>query len=515
LPFERRMFLWVIAVAAFVLLGLSAFAFLLRDWPFTEEAVVKSLEEASSSKVQIGSFHTSYFPRPGCVAQNVVFRHQTEPATPPLITIRQLTVQGSFLGLLRKHVAKVRADGMQIFVPQENKGEFRSSTDIVIDELIADGASLQFAREHKKPLAFSIHSAKFRDVGGSKGMPFEVRLSTPMPPGEVEASGNFGPWKTGDAGATPVSGRYSFQRADLSVFDGIAGMLESKGSFDGNLEYIEVQGSADTPDFTVTSSSHKADLKNQFRVSIDATNGDVSLESVESQFRKTRVVTHGSVAAEKGRPGKTTELDLCSKSGRIQDLLLLFITDDRSPMSGAISFCAHATIPSDLHPFLSQVELAGDFGIDSGNFTKPETQQQVDKLSAESREQDDQDPSTVVSGLEGHVKLTHGTATFGDLAFSVPGAFSQMHGDYNVISHKVDLHGTLKMDSSLSHMAHGPKALILKIMDPFFKRKPKGSEVPVRIAGTYEKPSFGLELGGKKETAAAKHLRELYQVPKK
>jgi hypothetical protein len=163
------MFRWVIVAAALVLLGFSAFGFLLRDWPFTEEAVVKSLEEASSSKVQIGAFQTSYFPHPGCVARNVVFRHQTENAIPPLITIRELTVQGSFLGMLRKHVAKVRADGMRIFIPQENKGEFRSSTDIVIDELIADGASLQFAREHNKPLAFSIHTAKFRDVGGSKG----------------------------------------------------------------------------------------------------------------------------------------------------------------------------------------------------------------------------------------------------------------------------------------------------------------------------------------------------------
>ena len=76
MPFERRMFPWVIAAAALALLGFSAFVFLLRDWPFTEEAVVKSLEEASASKVQIGSFHTSYFPHPGCVAQNVTFRHQ-------------------------------------------------------------------------------------------------------------------------------------------------------------------------------------------------------------------------------------------------------------------------------------------------------------------------------------------------------------------------------------------------------------------------------------------------------
>jgi len=87
-----------------------------------------------------------------------------------------------------------------------------------------------------------------------------------------------------------------------------------------------------------------------------------------------------------------------------------------------------------------------------------------------------------------------------------------MHGRYDVIFHNVDLHGTLKMDSSLSHTAHGPKALIMKVMDPFFKKKPEGSEVPVKITGTYEKPSFGLDLGGKKETVVAKRLRELHQL---
>ena len=495
-----------------VIFALGGTAYLARNWPFREAEVAKSLEEASSSKVRIGSFRATYFPRPGCVARDVVFRHQSGGNTPPLITIHELRVESSFLGLLRKHIATVRADAMQIYIPVENQEKFQSSTDLVIDELIATDSSLKFAREKSKPLQFSIHTGKLRNVGGSGAMPFEVRLSTPLPPGQVDANGSFGPWMTGNAGGTPVSGHYTFARADLSVFDGIAGILSSSGDFDGNLEYIEVQGSADTPDFTVTSSSHKVDLKNQFHVSVDATNGDVSLERVDSQFRRTEVVTRGSIAAQAGRPGKTTTLDLCSKSGRIQDLLLLFISAGRSPMTGSVSFCAHTIVPSEIHPFLRKVELAGDFGIDTGNFTKSETQQEVNKLSAESRDQDDHDPATVVSGLNGHVNLQEGTATFSDLGFNIPGALAEMRGRYDLISHKVDLHGTLKMDSSLSHTSHGPKALLMKVMDPFFKKEPEGSEVPVKITGTYEKPSFGLDLGRKKETAVAKRLRELHQL---
>ena len=516
LPVQPRIHIrrWGLITAVVSLLVIGSSVFLARNWPFTEVAVVQSLEAASSSKVKIGSFQRTYFPHPGCIARDVVFRHQSGSDTPPLIAIRELTVRGSFLGMLRKHVASVRADGMQIYIPRENQEEFKSSTDVVIDELIADEAILKFARQNK-PLEFSIHSGKLQNVGGSGGMPFHVRLSNPEPPGEIEASGSFGPWKTGKAGQTPVSGHYTFQRADLGFFDGIAGILFSRGEFSGLLDHIEAQGSAETPDFMVTSGSHKVDLKNQFHVAVSASNGDVVLEQVSSQLRRTNIVTRGSVAAQPGKPGKTTTLDLCSKNGRIQDLLLLFITADRSPMTGVVSLCARVFLPSQIHPFLRKVELVGNFGIDTGTFTKEETQESVNKLSAESRDQDDHDPATVLSGLRGNVRVRDGIATFTNLAFNIPGASAEMHGTYELVSHKVDLHGTLKMDSSLSHTEHGPKAVFLKIMDPFFKKKPKGSQVPVKITGTYEKPSFGLDLMGQKETTAAKRLQRLQQTPAK
>jgi hypothetical protein len=91
-----------------------------------------------------------------------------------------------------------------------------------------------------------------------------------------------------------------------------------------------VEGSADTPKFTVGSSRHKAELKNQFNALVNARDGDVSLQVVDSQFRRTEVISSGSIAG-KGRPGKMTTLDLYSKNGKIQDLFLLFITADRSP----------------------------------------------------------------------------------------------------------------------------------------------------------------------------------------
>ena len=52
----------------------------------------------------------------------------------------------------------------------------------------------------------------------------------------------------------------------------------------------------------------------------------------------------------------------------------------------------------------------------------------------------------------------------------------------------------MKVDTKISKTSSGVKALLLKIMDPLFRKKKKGEIVPVHILGTYEKPQFGLDL---------------------
>jgi hypothetical protein len=163
--------------------------------------------------------------------------------------------------------------------------------------------------------------------------------------------------------------------------------------------------------------------------------------------------------------------------------------------------CA-ATIPPGTGPFLKKVELLGDFGVDAGSF-KTKTQEHVNQLSAASRGENDDNPATVLSDLNGHVVLREGIATFSNLSLGVPGASAEMYGTYNLLTKMIDLHGTLKMDSDLSKLEHGVKSLLLKAMDPFFKRKGVGSVVPFKITGTYKQPLFGLDLTGNKEDISA------------
>ena len=386
--------------------------------------------------------------------------------------------------------------------PQNSKEtpEVQPSSDFVsfvVDEIIANGTVVEFASRdpQKPPLRFDIREASLRNVGWSGPLHYRLKLHNPEPPGELTVSGEFGSWKEGDPGETPISGDYTFEHAGLGVYGGIAGTLASRGKFGGPLKHIDISGSTDIPDFEVRSGGHRVQLLTDFSAYVDATaHGDTYLKRVDAHFGRTHVIVEGSIAGAEGRKGKAAMLDLSAPSGRIEDILGLFVKRPRSPMSGPVSLKAKAEIPPGKEPFLKKVRLQGEFGIDQGSFTKPETQNEVNKLSAGARGEDKDDPETVLSDLKGQVTLEGGVARFSDLSFSVPGAEARLHGTYNIINHGIDLHGTLRVDSKISKTTSGIKALLLKVMDPFFKKKKKGEIVPVHIGGTFEHPQFGLDL---------------------
>lgn len=482
----------VLCVSALVLGGL---------WPFKQSAVLQDLREASDSQVQVRAFHRTYFPSPGCVIERLVFHHSSNEAK-PLITIEKLTVQGSYLGMLSRRVSRITGDGMLISIPAFGTGQAFHTTPskITIDEIVANGAAIEFASHDpgKSPLRFDVHEASLQNVGWSGPLTYRVKVHNPEPPGEVTTTGKFGVWNKTDAGETPVSGEYTFEQADLGVYEGIAGKLASTGQFGGKLSHIDISGTIDVPDFDVKSGGHPTHLTTKFSAFVDGTNGDTFLKQVDSDFWKTHVVSQGSVAGSSGEKGKTALINLRATNARIEDLLRLFVDASRAPMSGSVSLQADVEIPPGPQEFLRKVKLRGHFGIASGTFSTPSTQEGVNKLSAGALgEKDKADPETVLTDLTGSVNLAEGIAHFSDLAFGVPGASARLHGTYNLVNHKIDLRGQMKVESKISNTESGAKAALLKMMEPFFKKKKKGEIVPGRISGTYAHPLFGLDLNDK------------------
>ena len=184
-------------------------------------------------------------------------------------------------------------------------------------------------------------------------------------------------------------------------------MLSSHGKLQGTLEHIGVQGSTETPDFEVTSGGHSVQLETQFDAFVNAKNGDLILQQVNSNFNKTTVISKGSVAGTPGHKGKTAIVDMQVSNGRIQDILRLFVKSDEAPMSGAVSLRGRATILPGTGPFLTKVELLIDFGVDTGSF-KTGTQQRVNQLSAASRGENDDNPATVPLRPEGTHRAARG-----------------------------------------------------------------------------------------------------------
>lgn len=487
-----------------VLIGTAAFALLLlgisivlrsKFWPFSEKSVVENLAEASDSTVTIRSYHPTYFPVPGCVLEDVEFRHGDRQFR--LIAIERMRIEGSYAGILTRHVPKITADEAQVFIPPFGSHEsFHSQhSKLVVDELVANDSSVSFLSDDKnsQPLRFDVHDALFTGVRWGSPISYRLKFRNPNPPGEIAVAGKFGPWADGHHEDTPLSGAYKFDHADLALYGGITGILNSEGKFDGAFKHLNVSGSTDTPDFRVKNGGHKVRLRATFDAFVDATRGDTFLNRVEAEFGRTTVIASGSVAGSNQTKGKVAKLKLASRNGRIEDILGLF-TSDGPPMSGPVSLSSSVEISPGDASFLHKVRLHGKFGVDEASFTKPETQQDVDALSAGARGMNKENPETVLTDLKGQVDLVNGEANFAYLSFGVPGANANLHGMYNILNYRINLHGSMRVDTKISKTSNGVKSFLLKVMDPFFKKKRKGEVVPVHIEGTYEKPQFGLDL---------------------
>jgi hypothetical protein len=499
---------WIKIVGLLALVVIGGTAVLVSSrWPFTRDTIVRTLQEKFSSTVELRTFHATYF-TPGCVAEGVTFRRNSDRNAPPIATIAKLTIQGGYWGFFStpKRVRRVRVEGLRIFVSprSERAGNEARPTGsleqfaLIIDEIIADGAVVEFASGEPgtEPLKFEIHKLTLNSVADDRSMSFHAMLQNPKPPGEIRADGQFGPLRPQNVGHTFLSGSYMFQHADLGVFPGIGGTLSSTGKFNGVLERIEIEGGTDAPEFQVTRSDHAVHLKTQFHAIVNGMDGDVALQSVQAQFGRTSVVAQGEVAKKAGSEGKTVSLDATQLQGRIQDWLRLVAKADRPALTGAMNFRVQITVPPGTRDFIERVNLQGDFGIDAANFTRSTTQEKIDNLSQVAQgEKENDDPARVVENLKGHVVLKNAIATFSDLSFSVPGALAHVHGTYGLLTEQVNFHGTLQVDNKLSKGSKGMKSFLLKFVEPFLKKKNAGEIVPIKIGGTFRHPSYGLDLG--------------------
>lgn len=498
---------WILVVLGVVVaaaaLGATAVA---THWPFTQANVIQGLEQKFGSHVEFQSFRTTFF-TPGCVAEGVTFRRNSDARVTPIATAARLTIEGSYAGffLIPKRIPHVRVEGLHVFASpaSERAGAAApptagaSQTKIAIGEIVADGAVVEFSSGDAgaKPLRFDIHKLTVSNAGDDRPMGFHAQLSNPLPPGEIRADGEFGPLNGDNPEETAASGNYIFERAKLGGFPGIGGELYSTGKFFGKLNELDMAGMTDTPDFNVSPNPHTVHLRTQFQAVVNGWNGDVSLKSVKAEFGSSTVLARGEIVSKEGAPGKTISITGIEQQGNIKDWLELLSQEHHPSMTGKLTFRTIVNVPPGDKDFLKRINLRGDFELGEADFTKPATQEKVNTLSqvAQGQKPGDQVES-VFENMKGHVEMENAKANVSELYFGVPGALAHMHGTYGIDDDKIDLHGNLRVDHKLSKNTSGFKSVFLKAVEPFMKKKKAGEIVPVKITGTIRQPSYGLDL---------------------
>ena len=255
----------VLAVASIVPLSSDA----------ARRKLIAVLSDRLESDVQLDSLTFHAFPTLSAEGTGLAIKWRDVSSRAPLISVKRFVVHGSLAALLRRHVSKVTLEGLAIEIPPKPKGGqgapaqasrhygSRLPRSLVIDEMESTGATLSIVPRdpNKRPKVWAIHALHMQSVAFDSPMPFEATLTNGVPPGEIQTSGSFGPWDAGDPGATPISGKFTFDKANLGVFDGISGTLSSRGTFGGTLERLDVRGDTETPDFTVAAGGHPVPLK--------------------------------------------------------------------------------------------------------------------------------------------------------------------------------------------------------------------------------------------------------------
>lgn len=512
-----------------VLIGAILVQTVASDW--SKNRITAFLEQRFQSEVEMDNFQATVFPSPAASADGVRFFHRGRRDLPPVITLEGFSVTTSLGNLFSRPVrlgdihlrglliqippkeeaakpedarpAEDSAMGDTVPLPREDANDPPTSSSeplIAVGQIIADGAEIRLLpmESFKQPQVYSMERLRLSLLSTDAPMAFDTALTTPDLPGQIVSQGSFGPWNGDHPGESPVSGEYSLNSADLSVFNGIQGALSSSGAYEGVLAYLNVRGEANVPDFAVNTGGAPVSMHARFAAIVDGTSGDIPLEAAEASFRKTTLTAQGGIYQKQGAPGKTLELDVDIPQAPLEDLLH-FGVKGKTPLQGQAKVKTHVTIPPGEQQLPLRTKLKGNFAVHSATFPDWNIQKQVEELSDRASGKPEKTPNgDVVSNLHGNFAMANGVLKLQGLKFRVPSAQLALNGDYGVLDESLNFRGTLTMDAKVSEATTGFKSFLAKIVNPIFSRKHAGAVIPIRISGNRKDPKFGLALGGTK-----------------
>ena len=516
----RRSRRWVLALL--LLLPLAVIAAIVgivagRAEPILRAEVIETLSTRFKSKVELDTFHVSAFRVLQVSGSGLRIFGETDPqghqpVLQPIIKVGEFQFRVGIWNLFHSpvHVNTIYLRGLELSLPPKqeraqmrNMGPPGGKIKIILDSLVTDTAQLVINTDKpgKLPLIFAIQQLKMTRVGSNQPMHFEADLINPKPVGSIHASGSFGPWQADSPRDTPIQGMYSFSHADLSTIKGIGGILSSTGKYGGTLDRIVVDGTTDTPDFSLAICGRPVPLHTDFHAVVDGTSGDTYLQPLHAKLLDSWLVATGSIVRSKEPQGHQVVLDVVMEHGKIEDLLKLSVRKDPPFMIGTLHLKTKFELPPGEPDVADRLQLAGNFQMTKASFTNPEIQDKVDALSMRSQGKpklaENNASDNVNSEFSGTFRLLEGLISFSQLQFQIPGAQLNLTGHYNLDGNQFDFRGKVLLDAKLSHLVSGWKSILLKPVDPLFHKNGAGTEVPVKVTGTKSEVHFGTDFRDK------------------
>jgi hypothetical protein len=511
---RRRVWIWIFAslLIAVVVLAVVGEVMVHRAAPILKGRVIETLSTRFNSRVELDGLDVSLvkglevsgnglriFPEDEVVAAG---------ATQPLIALGHFSFHADWKGLFAEpmHVGTVHVSDMAIHIPpkemraQAPKGKRHiGRIKIVVDEIVFDDSKLVIgtSKPDKDPKDFELSHIVMRDVGPEKPWDYDATLVNAIPKGDIHAKGTFGPWNNDSPGDSTVTGHYTFDHADLNTIKGIGGILSSVGEFTGQLNNIVVDGTTETPDFSLDMANHAMPLHTKFHAIVDGTNGDTYLQPVEARLGGSDFSCSGAIINVKGQ-GHIIDLDVNVPNGRIQDFLELAVKTKPVVMTGRLTTKMKLHIRPGDESVSKKLGLRGGFTLRQIHFTNPEVEDKVDMLSLRAQgDPKDAKPGAddVHSQMVGQLVMNAGKLSFSKLNYTLPGATVALTGVYSLDGEQFEFEGKMRTDAKVSQMVASKwKSILLKPVDPFFKKNGAGAEIPVKISGTKSAPKFGLDL---------------------
>ena len=381
-PAQRRrhstlvlVLLWTTSVLAILIIAgfITANILLHRVSPMLKAKVVETLSTRFDSRVELDTFHV-YFIRGFEVSGAGLKLYPNHlDSSYPLIQVDHFSFHAyDWRQLLQTpmFINRVQVSGLYIHLPPKNAhpgnqpqqpiqkpGEDKShgKIKILVGEIDVDRAGLliENGKPNKVPLNFIIQKVTLNSVAAGQPLKFHAILTNPRPTGDIDSTGDFGPFNAESPGDTPVSGQYTFRHADLSTIKGIGGILSSDGNYQGQLS----------------------------KILVDGTNGDTYLQPVDAWLEQTHIIAQGEVVHTAGIPGRDVRLDLTVDPGRIQDMLLLAVKAQPPLMTGQILVHAKMDLPPGQASVTDRLRIQGSFELTGAHFTSDKITSKVDELS--------------------------------------------------------------------------------------------------------------------------------------